>query len=215
MFADRSEAGRLLAQKLRSYAGEGVVVLGVPRGGVEVASVVAADLGLPLDLILAKKIGHPFSPEWAVAAVGSAGLIADRRRLAELGVPWGFVEREAARLRAELNRRAAALRGGRKVLPLAGREALIVDDGAATGHTLIAAIEEARRQGARRAVVAVPVASLDAAATLRARAEEFVALQMPSGFRTIGEWYADFSPVDDEEVRALILGGRAVAGRGR
>ncbi|GAA0453273.1 hypothetical protein GCM10009544_15100 [Streptomyces stramineus] len=202
------DAGRRLAERLVQLGGdERPVVLGLPRGGVPVAFEVARALGAPLDVILVRKLGVPVHPELALGAVGEDGvrvLNSDILRLS--GVDEDDLAEVRRREEAELARQADRFRGGRPRTSPAGRTAVVVDDGAATGATARAACRVARAQGAARVVLAVPVASPDAAAALRADADvdELVCLTAPGGFSAVGEWYEDFSQTTDEEVVGLL-----------
>lgn len=204
-FIDRMDAGRRLARRLESLRGEDVVVLGLPRGGVPVAFEVARALAAPLDVIVVRKLGVPYQPELAVGAIGEGDVrvVNERLRREEqvTSVELDAVERAE---RAELQRRVARFRAGRDRVPLAGRIALIVDDGVATGSTARAACQVARAQGAARVVVAVPVGATDALAVLREDADEVVCLETPAWFAAVGQWYRHFSPTSDQEVAELL-----------
>lgn len=212
MFRDRVDAGRRLAGGLERYRGRaGAIVLAVPRGGLPVGAEVARALGLPLDALLVKKIGHPANPECAVGAVSLTGEAVDPGTLARAGVPAEYAAAEVERLRADLRRRSVRYRGAAPPPAVSGRTVILVDDGAATGLTLLAAVDVLRRERAGRIVVAVPVASAEAAAALRARADELVCLLVPPDLDAIGRYYADFSQVSDEEAVALLRDGAAPA----
>ena len=206
MFRDRTEAGRMLAAALEKYRGRpDAVVLAVPRGGLPVGAAIARALGLTLDAMLTKKIGHPDNPEVAVGAVALAGEEIGPHAEA-LGVTEAYLREQIVRLRAELRRRHERYCGGAEPLPVAGRTVLLTDDGAATGLTLKAAIGPLRSAGAARVVVAVPVAPPDALESLRSRADEVVCLHVPADFRAVGQFYADFSEVSDEQAIAILRG---------
>jgi putative phosphoribosyl transferase len=201
VFADRVDAGRRLAARLQHLRGEPVVVLGLPRGGVPVAFEVAQALGAPLDVIVVRKLGVPFQPELGMGAIGEDGVRIindDVVRLA--GVSEQEVAQVEARERIELQRRADCFRGGRPRAALAGRTAVIVDDGIATGSTARAACQVARAQGAGRVVLATPVAPTDWTARIDGDADEMIALDTPEPFWAIGQFYADFSQTSDDEV---------------
>ena len=205
LFADRADAGRQLAQRLAHLKGTDAVVLALPRGGGPVAFEVARGLQAPLNVIVVRKLGVPFQPEYGFGAIGEDGarIIDDRVvRLARLTrQEIASVER---RERDRLNRRLGRLRGDRPPVPLAGRTAVVVDDGIATGSTARAACLAARARGAARVIVAVPVGSAQAAASLRRDADEVICLHTPVPFAAIGDWYADFSQVADAEVAGLL-----------
>lgn len=210
-FLDRVQAGRQLAELLqREGIAEDAVVLGLPRGGVPVAYEVATALDLPLDVIIVRKLGVPFQPELAMGAIGED----DVRVLNEQVVRGTAVEPEDIatvenRERAELRRRVERLRGGRPRLALTGRTALIIDDGIATGSTARAACQVARAHGARRVVVATPVAPSDTVARLHTEADALYCVAIPSLFWAIGEFYDDFTQTTDDEVARLLAAAAA------
>lgn len=207
LFTDRADAGRQLARSLEHLRGQDVVVLGLPRGGVPVAAEVAASLGVPLDVIVVRKLGVPFEPEYAFGAIGEDGARVVDATIWQSWLTEVEVAAVEARERAELGRQVRLLRGGRPPVPLKGRTAVIVDDGIATGATARAACQAARARGASRVVVAAPVGSLDAVAPLRQDADEVVCANVPGAFLAIGEWYTDFTQTTDDEVRALLGSG--------
>jgi predicted phosphoribosyltransferase len=204
MFADRHDAGRRLALALERYRdAPDAIVLGVPRGGVVVAAEVARDLGLPLDIVVTRKIGAPGNPEYAVGAVDAdgavhAGLVA--------GLPEGYLARSAAHERDEIERRLLAYRADWEAPAITGATVIVVDDGIATGLTLSAAVAYLRRKGAKRIVIAAPVAAPDSATRLRGEADEVVTLAEPDGFNAVGQFYARFDQTSDAEVRGLLKG---------
>ncbi|MGB8649712.1 MAG: phosphoribosyltransferase family protein [Mycobacteriales bacterium] len=205
IFRDRSDAARRLAERLSPLKGEDLVVLGLPRGGVPVAAEVAKALGAPLDVIVVRKLGVPYQPELAMGAVGEGGvLVRNEQVLRMVGVSPRELAAVEARERAEVERRAKRFRGDRPPVPLAGRVALLVDDGIATGSTARAACRVARAQGAARVLLAVPVAPADTVGTLGDDADEVICLQTPERFSAVGEWYADFSQTTDDEVTRLL-----------
>jgi putative phosphoribosyl transferase len=206
-FHDRTHAGRLLAAELHRFAGRDPVVLALPRGGVPVAFEVAHALGAPLDLVLVRKIGAPHQPELAVAAVVDGEqmeIVVNEDVAASLHLPKGWVEREAARQVEEIERRRRLYLGGRERVAVEGRTALVVDDGIATGATVRAALRAVRRRKPGRLVLAVPVAPPDAVESLRHEVDEVVCLLTPDDLYAIGQFYDDFSQVDDDEVRELL-----------
>jgi putative phosphoribosyl transferase len=205
MFSNRSEAGRLLARRVQAMGLADPVVLALPRGGVPVAVEVARALGAPLDLLLVRKIGAPQQPELAVGAVGEGGeLFVDRHLMDLTGATDEYMARQSREQLAEIARRRTAYLGGRAPLPLAGRTAVVVDDGIATGATVHAALKALRRRGPASVVLAVPVASREAVAALSADVDELVCLTQPALFRAVGEHYADFDQVSDGEVEQLM-----------
>lgn len=204
MFADRYDAGRRLAASLAHLGGEDLVILGLPRGGVPVAHEVARALGAPLDVIVVRKLGVPFQPEVAMGAIGEGGVrVLDRDLIVRAGVSDRALAEVEQRERGVLDARVALLRQGRPREPVAGRVAVVVDDGIATGSTARAACEVARRLGAARVVLAVPVAPAGTTAEALS-ADELVCCAMPLGFRAVGNHYRDFSPTSDEEVVRLL-----------
>ncbi len=199
--ADRFDAGRRLAERLQHLRDDPVVVLGLPRGGVPVAFEVARSLDAPLDVIVVRKLGVPFQPELGMGAIGEDGIrIINDEIVRMAGISESELAAVEARERAELERRAQRFRGDRPRTALAGRTAIIVDDGIATGSTARAACQVARAQGARRVVLAVPVAPLGWIARIGPDADECIALETPGSFWAIGQFYADFSQTSDDEV---------------
>lgn len=205
MFADRADAGRRLAAKLSAFARSDAVVLGLPRGGVPVAYEVARALDLPLDVILVRKLGVPFQPELAMGAIGEDGVRVINARIVELtGVRPAQLDEAQAREERELERRARRFRGDRPRRDIAGHTAMIIDDGIATGSTVRAACAVARAHGARRVVVATPVAPPETVTALREDADEVIALDTPARFAAIGQFYRDFAQTSDDEVVRLL-----------
>jgi putative phosphoribosyl transferase len=205
-FKNRAQAGKLLAQQLASYAHRrDVVVLALPRGGVPVGFAVAMALGTELDILLVRKLGMPGQEEYAIGAVGSGGV-----RVLQAGVPglMGLsektVEAITQREQAEIVRRERLYRGAHPAPVLAGRTVILVDDGIATGSTMLAAVEVARRQAAGKVVVAVPVAPPDTVQALEAQVDELVCLSAPLMFRAVSQWYREFDQTSDEEVQDLL-----------
>jgi putative phosphoribosyl transferase len=207
-FRDRSDAGRRLAQRLEEFRGQDLVVLGLPRGGVPVAAEVARALALPLDVVVVRKVGAPFHPELAMGAVGEGGIfVVDERVVARSGVLPEDLAEAAHRERLELDSRVERFRGGRPAVALAGRGAVVVDDGVATGSTARAACAVVRALGATRLVLATPVCSPEGARRLTAGVDQLICLQTPRHFAAVGQFYADFRPTRDAEVLELL--GRA------
>jgi putative phosphoribosyl transferase len=204
-FADRREAGRHLGAELATLELDRPVVLGLPRGGVPVAYEVARVLSAPLDVLVVRKLGCPWQPELGLGAIGEDGvrlLNTDLIRQTQVGA--SELEAVAEREGHELERRVERYRQGRPAVTLAGRTVLVVDDGLATGFTARAGIEVVRRRGARRVVLAVPVAPADTLAELAEVADEVVCLQAPAWFSSIGAFYSDFSQTTDVEVTELL-----------
>lgn len=204
-FTDRLDAGRRLATRLNHLRGHSTVVLGLPRGGVPVAGEVARALDAPLDVIVVRKLGVPSQPELGLGALGEDGVrIINPRVVAALEVSEAEILTVQAREQVELERRARRYRGERLRSPLEGKTAVIVDDGIATGSTARAACQVARAHGARKVVLAVPVAPPGWEDRIGGDADEMVAFATPDPFWAIGEFYADFSPTPDEEVVACL-----------
>ncbi|MGK2936485.1 MAG: alpha/beta family hydrolase [Solirubrobacteraceae bacterium] len=208
VFSDRHDAGLRLAERLRHYAGEDPVVVALPRGGVPVAVEVATALGAPMDILAVRKLGAPGRPELAVGAVAedSVGVI-DTRMLRMTSLSEHDLDETLDRESVELDRRVHAYRGDRPQIGLEDRTVIIVDDGLATGLTDLAAVRAVRGRGAHRVVVAAPVGSRAAVDLLGSEADDVVCAFVPRDLRSVGQWYADFSEVSDEEVLALLAGG--------
>jgi putative phosphoribosyl transferase len=209
VFVDRVDAGRQLGQRLQHLRGPevtgGVVVLGLPRGGVRVAAEVAAALDAPLDVIVVRKLGVPSQPELAMGAIGEGGVrLLQPETIRRTGVTPEALAAVVSRESAELKRRAELFRGDQTRVPLTGRIALIVDDGIATGSSARAACLVARAQGAARVVLAVPVAPFGWLRGLHDVADELIALITPRELQAIGMWYSDFSQTSDKEVIACL-----------
>jgi putative phosphoribosyl transferase len=210
-FRDRAEAGRILAAALSAYAGRPeVVVLGLPRGGVPVAAEVAAALGAPLDVFVVRKLGVPGHDELAMGAIAAGGVrVLNPHVIAGLGIPPGEIDRVADREARELDRRAQAYRDARPPPELRDKVVVLVDDGLATGSTMRAAVAAVRSYEPRRVVVAVPVGAPATCSALAAEADEVVCASMPRQFQAVGQWYLDFSPTTDDEIRRLLSWERA------
>lgn len=205
MFSDRTDAGRRLADRLLHLIGHDVVVVGLPRGGVPVAREVSEALHAPLDVIVVRKLGVPFQPELAMGAIGEDDVrVIDEEIVRRAGIDDAQLAEVEALERAELARRVRQFRGDRQRIPLAGREVVVVDDGIATGATARAACRVARAEGARRVVLAVPVAPTGWARRFRDVADECVCVATPTPFRDIGRFYDDFRQTSDAEVLACL-----------
>jgi len=212
-FPDRRAAGRMLAERLTGAVDlnqwtERTVVLGLPRGGVAVAKEVAAVMGLPMDVIVTRKIGYPPQPELGVGAIaeGLREPVYDARLLGRLGLAPEDLAGVVAAEEAELGRRVRIYRGGRPPPPVAGWCAIVVDDGLATGGTARAALRSLRSAQAAHLVLAVPVAPCSAAESLRSEADQVIILAAPSRFSSVGEWYKAFGQLTDADVLALLNG---------
>lgn len=206
IYADRRAAGLELARAVsQRHPAPPVVVLGLPRGGVPVAVEVARELHAPLDVMVVRKVGMPGQPELAIGAVASGGITVRTAGLepylAHLVRAFDTLVQEQ---QEEVRRRERRFRGDRAPLDLHGKCVILVDDGIATGSTMIAAVRAARQAGASRVVVAAPVSSQEARSLLQKEADAVVLLQTPDGFRAVGEWYEDFTQVEDEDVTRLL-----------
>ncbi len=203
-YPDREAAGEHLAGLLTHYAGrDDVTVLGLVRGGVPVAKIVADRLGAPLDVLVVRKLGVPGAPELAFGALGSGGVTVYNEEIAGL-LAEGDIEAVRRREEVELHRREQRYRAGRPPLDLTGRTAVIVDDGLATGATARASVPVARALGAERVVVAVPVGAPDAVAKLRRVADEVICPMVPPDFGAVSRYYDRFDQTSDDEVNALL-----------
>jgi putative phosphoribosyl transferase len=207
VFVNRSDAGRRLAQALLPYRGRRPVVLALPRGGIPVAAEVAAALGAPLDLILVRKIGVPGQPELAMGAVVDGGgpiVVRNDDVIALAGVDEAEFRAIRDREMGEIERRRRLYLGNRPAVDVAGRVAIVIDDGVATGATARAALRATRMRGPARLVLAVPVAATDTLAALRQEADAVVAVEDHASFGAIGFYYADFRQLGDSEVKDLM-----------
>jgi predicted phosphoribosyltransferase len=204
IFEDRRSAGEALAAALIEHAGTECVVLAIPRGGVIVGEAVARALGAPLDVVIPRKIGAPGNPELGIGAVAPGVTVLDPRLVRMLDVGEEYLERETTAQEHEIERRQRAYRGDRPPAEVEGRVAIVVDDGIATGATAAAALRWARGQGARRVVLAVPVAPPQALGRLREEADEIVVLATPEPFLAVGEWYRRFEQTEDDEVVSAL-----------
>lgn len=207
MFADRTDAGRRLAAALVHLRDRHPVVLALPRGGVPVGFEVAKVLAAPLDILLVRKIGAPFQPELAAAAIVDGAepvLVRNEEVIRAYGIDEEWIEAEAARQLAEIERRRRLYCGDRAPVSLRGRTAILVDDGIATGTTVRAALRALARLAPARRVLAVPVAPPDTVASLAHEADEIVALEQPEWMGAVGQFYRDFTQTEDEEVVRLL-----------
>lgn len=206
-FVDRFHAGRLLGEELRVRGYPDPVVLALPRGGVPVGLEIARALAAPLDLVMVRKIGVPFQPELAAAAIVNGDdpeLVINDVIVRETGLGRDEIDRLAAVQLEEIKRRRAIYLKGRTQVPVAGRTAIIVDDGIATGATVRAALKAVRRRVPAKLVLAVPVAAQDTVNDLRKAVDEVICLKVPAFFYAIGMHYAEFAQVTDQEVVALL-----------
>lgn len=196
IFANRAEAGTILAAKLWKYREENAVVMAIPRGGVPVAFEIAKSLGLPMDLALIKKIGHPNNKEYAIGATS----LTDYFIVPFEKVSQEYVTAEVQKIRKRLNEMHSKFMGSKPVRDLQGKTVIVVDDGIATGNTLMATLQVLRKGNPFKIVVAVPVASTNAVRKLKPEADELICISEPEEFYGVGAFYKDFDQVTDEEV---------------
>ena len=213
MFRDRADAGRRLGAMLGRYRDEHPIVVAVPRGGVPVGFEVARALGAPLEIVVVRKLGAPGEPELGIGAVADGGhpeTVLNRDVIRLAGVPRAYLEREVERQLAEIQRRQTLYRQGREAADLRDCTVILVDDGIATGGSIRAALRSVRRAGARRVILAVPVAPPDTIEALHGEADEIVCVETPENLGAIGEFYLVFSQTGDAEVIRLLGEARAV-----
>jgi predicted phosphoribosyltransferase len=205
-FRDRREAGRLLARKLKGFTTQSdVLVLALPRGGVPVGYEVAVSLEAPLDVFVVRKLGVPGHEELAFGAVATSDVrVLNTEVVQSVGLSKDQIDRITIRERQELARRERAYRGDRQAPDPAGRSVILVDDGLATGATMLAAARALRREGPKEVIIAVPVAAAVVCDELRPEVDDIVCVATPERFHAIGIWYDDFSQTSDEEVRQLL-----------
>ncbi|HVF08114.1 MAG TPA: phosphoribosyltransferase family protein [Actinomycetota bacterium] len=209
LFEDRADAGRRLGAALAGTVEPPAVVLGVARGGVIVGAEVARALGAPLDVVIPRKLGAPGNPELGIGAVAPGVRVVDRGIMRALGVDDAYIEREARRQEAEIDRRTAAYRQGSPPADVRGATAVVVDDGVATGVTAVAALRWARAQGAASVIMAAPVGPAGVERRLAAECDRCVVLLTPRNLRAVGQWYERFDQTTDIEVRDAL---RAASG---
>jgi len=208
-FTDRLEAGRLLADQLSFHkVPDEAVVLALPRGGVPVGFAIADRLHLPLDVVVARKLGVPWQPELAMGAIAGPVRVLDERLIDELGVDHEEVDATVRREQTEIRRREEIYRGGRPPLDLRGRFVILVDDGIAMGSTMTAAVRYVESLNPAGVIVAVPIGSRAACQRLAKEVDDLVCLTAPEPFYAVGQWYRDFHPVSDIEVQNLLAESR-------
>lgn len=200
MLKDRIEGGLLLSEKLKKYQNSNSVVLAVPRGGVPVASIIAKSLHLPLDIVLSKKIGHPLNREFAIGAVSMDSTIIG----AHPEVPKEYIEKEIVRLRKWLQGKYEFYRGIREPIDIKGKNVILVDDGIATGNTLLVIINMLQKRNPTKIIVAVPVLPYDTVSVFEKNSQELVYLIASKYFRGVGGFYENFNQVEDDEVIELL-----------
>jgi predicted phosphoribosyltransferase len=204
VFDDRADAARLLARALSAYRGRNALVLAIPRGAVPIGQIVAHELGGELDVVLVRKLGAPYSPEYAVGAVDESGWRWVSPAAAEAGASPHYLQEEQARQLEVLRQRRARYTPGRGMCDVAGRTVIVVDDGLATGATMVAALHSVRARGPARLVCAVPVASVQGIETVRPYCDEVVCVSVPEDFHAVGQHYRSFPQVEDDEVLRML-----------
>jgi len=200
MFQDRIDAGLALSRHLQHYKHVDGITLAVPRGGVPVAFPVSRILQLPLEIVLSKKIGHPMHQEFAIGAVSLTGQVIAPNAFAT----DEYIQQQTVNIREQLKAMYRKYMGDKEPTPVKGKVVIVIDDGVATGHTLLSTIEMIRHDMPKKLVIAVPVASQQAAEKLSEVADEFICAWIPAHFRSVGEFYTDFTQVTDEEVIEML-----------
>jgi len=205
IFTDRIQAGTLLAEKLSSYRASGAIVVGLARGGMVAGAAVARALTLPLEVLVVKKIGSPFESELAIGAVAPDGIsVIDWRMGHRAGADEEYIKTQTAQLSGQIKQKVLLYRKDRKFLSLKDKTVILVDDGAATGITMEVAIKWVRTKGAKKIVVALPVAPPDTVAKIKPEVAEVVALDTPENLGSVGQFYQEFGQVEDAEVVELL-----------
>lgn len=199
-FKDRYDAATQLAKKLEKYKGRDGVVMAIPRGGVPLGYVIAKHIDFDLDLLMTKKLGHPSNPEFAIGAVGLEDAIIEERE----GIPEEYIEKQSANIHRQLKERYKHFMGEKKPVNIEGRIVIVVDDGVATGRTILATLKMLRSGNPGKLVVAVPVASEQATERISKEVDEFVCLYTPFPFYGVGRFYTDFTQTTNEEVKTLL-----------
>lgn len=197
---DRKEAGLLLSEKLEKYQDTDTLILAVPRGGVPIGYEIAKNLNLQLDIILSKKIGHPLNKEFAIGAVSLDSFLIDPHP----EVSQAYIESEIKYLRELLEEKYTLYMGNRKPIDVKGKNVIIVDDGIATGNTLLACISMLRKNNPKKIIVAVPVVPADVVPVFKQKADEFIYLMAPIDFGGVGRFYENFEQVNDDEVIRML-----------
>ncbi|TDE27749.1 phosphoribosyltransferase [Flavobacterium ranwuense] len=197
---DRIEAGLLLSEKLKKYQNSNTIIIAVPRGGVPVGYVIAKNLHLPLDIVLSKKIGHPNNKEFAIGAVSSDSMILDEHS----NIPKKYIDDEIIRLRKLMKEKYELYVGNRKPQDIKGKNIILVDDGIATGNTLLASIAMLRKKKPAKIIVATPVIPYDTVPVFKKNTDEFVYLMAPKYFSGVSGFYEEFNQVEDKEVIQLL-----------
>lgn len=199
-FKNRHDAAMLLLPQLEKFKGKQVIILAVPRGAVPIAYYLAKHLGFPIDLMMAKKLGHPLNKEFAIGAVSLEDVYTEH----VTGIPEAYVVKESARIREQLKENYGLYMGSKAPLNVKDKTVLVVDDGIATGKTLMAGIKMLRKRQPGKIVIVVPVSSTEAAGKIKHLVDEFICLYTADSFQAVGKFYDDFTAVEDEEVIALL-----------
>lgn len=199
-FTNRYDAAMQLVKRLEKYKDEHGVVLAVPRGGVPIGFFIAKHLHFDLDLLMSKKLGHPYNEEFAIGAVGLEDEIIEETQ----GISPEYIDEEVANIHSQLKERYKKFMGNKQPIDINGKIVIVVDDGVATGRTILATLEMLRRKNPRKLIVAVPVSSQEASERIRRVVDEFICLHTPVPFYGVGRFYKDFSQTTDEEVIALL-----------
>lgn len=202
MIRDRQDAAERLTERLLKYRGEDGIVLAIPRGGVPIGAFIAKELGMPVEVILSKKIGHPHNPEYAIGAVSMDSVEVNE----SLSISQEYIEKETKKIQEELKRRYQLFMGSHKPTDLHNKLVILVDDGIATGHTLLATILMIKKQNPKKLIVAVPVAPPSAIEEFEPMVDELICLMAPPGFYAVGQFYENFQQVSDEEVISALKG---------
>ena len=202
MIRNRQDAAERLTERLQKYKGEDGIVLAIPRGGVPIGAYIAKELGFPVEVILSKKIGHPHNPEFAIGAVSMDSVEVNE----SLPVPHEYIEEETRKIQEELKRRYQLFMGNHKPTDLHNKLVILVDDGIATGHTLMSTVLMVKKQNPKKLVVAVPVAPPAAIDEFEPMVDELICLMAPPGFFAVAQFYIEFQQVSDEEVIQALKG---------
>lgn len=203
MFRNREQAGRLLAERLQEYRNTDTVVMAIPRGGLPLGAVIAAKLGIPLEVVLSKKIGHPENKEYAIGAVSLNSVVLDSQAA---GISRTYIERETEHLRNVLKERRAMYTKGRDPENIQNKTVIIVDDGIATGNTMLSTVELVHQEAPKKIILAIPVAPASTIEKLKRSPyiDDIVCLEIPPIFHAVGAFYADFHQVSDREAVAYL-----------
>lgn len=206
MFQDRKEAGLRLAEKLIKYRGsKDTIVVALPRGGVVVGAEIAQKIDAPLDVIITRKIGFPGEPEFAIGAISENGKILLNDKIIErYNISKVYIDEEISKQKAEIERRILSFRNGKPLPSMKDKIIILVDDGVATGFTMISAIKALREEGIKKLVVAIPLSSNDAFQKLKTASDEIICLEIPEYFLAIGNFYIEFEQLTDEDVKELM-----------